>query len=198
MNLNRGYRKANLPENAKRVFEGKIFDVYQWEQELYDGSKAIFEKLVRPDTVVVFPILPGERILMVEDSQPGRDTVLTAPSGRIEEGETPEETARRELLEETGYRVESLEPLFVEPQLSQKMDWVIYGFIGHGAKKVQEPKPDAGEKITEHIASFDEMVESIRRGKGLQRDFGRVFFEALFDEEKMSALKKRFFNVAPH
>jgi ADP-ribose pyrophosphatase len=194
MNPDRGYRKAALPANAERVFEGKIFDVYHYEQELYDGSKAIFEKLVRPDTIVVFPILPGEKILMIEDSQPGRDTVLTAPSGRVEEGETPEETARRELVEETGYAAETLEPLFVEPQLSQKMDWVIYGFIGRNVQKVQEPKPDAGEKITERIVSFDEMIESIKHHKkGFSRDFGRVFFEAMLDTKKMQELKEKFF-----
>jgi ADP-ribose pyrophosphatase len=192
MNPDRGYRKANLPPDAKRVFEGVIFDTYQWEQELYDGSKAVFEKLVRPDTIVVFPVLPGERVVMIEDSQPGRDTVLTPPAGRIEEGETPEKAAARELLEETGYAAESLEPLFVEPQMSQKFDWIIYGFIAHGAKRVQEATPDAGEKITERIVAFDEMLEHIRQGKGFQRDFGRVFFEAMLDARKMEELRQKF------
>ena len=89
--------------------------------------------------------------------------------------------------------MESLEPLFVEPQLVQKMDWVIYAFIGHGAHKVQEPALDAGEKITERILSFDEMVErAFKGGKGFQRDFGRVFSEAMLDSQKMEALRKRF------
>ena len=149
---------------------------------------------MRPDTAVVFPVLLDEQILMVEDSQPGRDTVLAAPAGRVEEGETPEEAARRELLEETGYTIESLEPLSVEPQMVQKFDWVIYSFIGHGAKKVQEPKLDAGEKIRAHATPFDGLIEHIKHGKGFQRDFGHVFFEAMFDSQKMDALKRRFFS----
>ena len=32
-----------IPENAKKVFTGQVFDVYQWEQEMFDGSKATFE-----------------------------------------------------------------------------------------------------------------------------------------------------------
>src|SRR5215467_9321922 len=32
-----------IPEHAERVFQGKIFDVYQWPQKLYDGSTATFE-----------------------------------------------------------------------------------------------------------------------------------------------------------
>src|SRR3989344_2189761 len=112
MNPQRKYRKSIIPESAKKVFEGNIFDVYQWEQELYDGTKGVFEKISRPDTAVVIPILPDGKILLVEDSQPDRKMVLSAPSGRVEEGETPEETARRELLEETGYEVKELIPFF--------------------------------------------------------------------------------------
>ncbi len=191
MNPNRGYRKANLPENAKRVFEGKIFDVYQSEQELYDGTTAIFEKIVRPDTIMVFPVLPDGRILMIEDTQPLRDTILTVPSGRIEEGETPEIAARRELLEETGYETDALEPLFEERPLS-KMDWVVYGFIGRNAKKVREPKPDPGEKIMPRIITFDELIASVTTGRALQRDFGRIVMEAVLNPMKMDELRKKF------
>ena len=61
-----------MPENAKCVFKGEIFDVYQWEQEMYDGTKATFEKLKRPDTVVVFPVLPDGQIILTEQEQPGK------------------------------------------------------------------------------------------------------------------------------
>ncbi|KKP89624.1 MAG: NUDIX hydrolase [Candidatus Moranbacteria bacterium GW2011_GWC2_37_73] len=32
-----------IPEHAKKVFSGTFFDVYQWEQEMFDGSKKIKE-----------------------------------------------------------------------------------------------------------------------------------------------------------
>src|SRR3989344_2203505 len=123
MNPQRKYRKSIIPESAKRVFEGKIFDVYQWEQELFDGTKETFEKISRPDTVVVIPILSDKRILLLHDEQPDRKPVLTAPSGRIEENEMPEETAKRELLEETGYEVKELVSFFNFQPLN-KMDWI--------------------------------------------------------------------------
>lgn len=193
MNPDRGYRKANLPENAKRVFEGKIFDVYQWQQELYDGSTDIFEKIVRPDTVVVFPVLSDSRILIVEDSQPGRETKLTAPSGRIEEGETPELAARRELLEETGHDVAWLEPFYEIAMHPQKMDWKIYAFIGRGARKIQEPALDPGEKITLRPLTFDELMDSVREGGNwFKNDFGPEVYEAFLDPQKREALRRKF------
>ncbi len=36
-----------IPPNAKRVFKGIIFDVYQWQQKMFDGSKETFEMLKR-------------------------------------------------------------------------------------------------------------------------------------------------------
>ena len=44
--------KQQLPKNAKRVFKGKIFDVYQWDQKMFDNSVEIFEKMKRTDTNV--------------------------------------------------------------------------------------------------------------------------------------------------
>ena len=60
-----------VPSQAKRVFKGIIFDVYQWEQELFDGSKQTFEMLKRPDTVEVIAVKDGS-ILMSRQSQPNK------------------------------------------------------------------------------------------------------------------------------
>lgn len=95
MEIPRPKSKQPMPENAKRVFKGVVFDVYQWEQELYDGSKATFEKLKRPDTVVVFPVLPDGKILLTEQEQPGKDPFIGGLGGRMDEGEDMLETAKR-------------------------------------------------------------------------------------------------------
>lgn len=49
---------ATIPPNAQRVFSGKIFDVYQWPQPLFDGSIATFEVAKRLDFQnTFFPLL---------------------------------------------------------------------------------------------------------------------------------------------
>jgi hypothetical protein len=40
-----------IPEHAKKVFAGKTFDVYHYEQKMFDGSTQIFEKLKRNHSV---------------------------------------------------------------------------------------------------------------------------------------------------
>tara|TARA_Y100000031_G_C8045433_1_gene303670 strand:- start:344 stop:646 length:303 start_codon:yes stop_codon:yes gene_type:complete len=78
-----------LPENAKRVFKGVIFDVYQWEQEMFDGSFDTFERLKRPDTAQVIPVV-GDKILVQVQKQPNMiKSCFSLPGGRCEEGEDP-------------------------------------------------------------------------------------------------------------
>lgn len=157
------YRKSIIPKHAKKVFEGVIFDVYQWEQELFDGSTAIYEKLMRPDTMIIFPILEDGRILLIEDSQPGEKTDLTAPAGKVDEGETPEETAQRELREETGYEPETVE-LWYSLQPHSKIDWFQYIFIGRNCRKVCEPECEPGERIELKPITFDELIAHVESG----------------------------------
>jgi len=187
----RKYRKPLLPPNAKRVFEGQIFDIYQWEQELYDGTSAVFEKGARPDTAVVFPVLEDGRILIIEDSQPHRETVLTAVSGRIEEGEAPEDGAKRELLEEAGYEAATWE-LFYTLAPVEKLDWMNYIFIAKGCRKTKDAKPDAGERIVPKLVTFDELIElaSTRELRG--KDFSIMALQAKLDPKKMEELRAKF------
>lgn len=149
--------KKLIPENAKLVFEGVIFKVYQWEQELYDGSKATFERAVRPHSVEVIATV-GDKILFTEQEQPHRrDPFLALPGGRVDDGEEPQRAAHRELLEETGYDSEdiSLWKLFED---TGSILWSRYIFVAKNCHRVHDGDPDAGEKIRTRLISFEELL----------------------------------------
>ncbi len=193
MKKDRSYRKSTVPESAQIAFEGKIFDVYQWEQKLYDGTTHTFEKIVRQDTAVIYPILEDGRILLIKDSQPQRDTVITAPSGRLEPGEYPEAAILRELLEETGYKPETVIPFYTH-QPYEKIDWFVHVFIGKNCKKVQEPKVDPGEKIELYPVSYDELIQLVLSESIRQEGLNNLVLRALLDPKKTEELKKLFSN----
>ena len=65
-----------IPDSAERVFEGKTFDVYQWKQEMFDGSMKIFEKLKRNHSVDIVAVSPDGDICIIEEEQPGRAPFL--------------------------------------------------------------------------------------------------------------------------
>lgn len=149
-----------IPKDAKKVFTGVLFDVYQWEQELYDGSTTTFEKLRRRDSVVMVPVLPNGNFLIEEDTQPGRKAVLTFPGGQAEDGEEPLEAGLREMLEETGYTSDDI-VLWKAVQPASKIEWASFIYVARNVRKVAEPHDQAGEKIVVREVSFDELFDVV-------------------------------------
>jgi len=191
MNIERPKPKYEIPENAKKVFTGIIFDVYQWEQELYDGSTTIFEKIKRPDTVVIYPVLPDGKIMLIEEEQPGRIPHIGIPGGRVDEGEDILLAAKRELHEETGYEAEEY-ILWDAQQPELRLEWAVYTFIAKGLKKTSEPHTDAGEKIKIMPVNFDELIEITTTGNFSEREATFKFLEAKYDKVKREELKELF------
>lgn len=141
----------------KKVFQGKIFSVWQWEQELYDGSKKTFEKVTRSDSAAVLGVLPDNRIMLVWDEQPHREGVLTCAGGQVDEGEDPESAATREFFEETGYTVSQLVPWLTWAPAG-KISFAVHIFIGKDIKKVAEPQVSSGERTEVRFFTFDEFL----------------------------------------
>ena len=181
-----------MPEHAVQVFKGVLFEVWQWQQELFDGSHTTFESLRRNDSSVVIPVLPDGKLLLVEDEQPGRGTVLTFPGGEGETGEDSEVAARRELFEETGYEADTLTHLR-SSQPSTKIAWTIHTYVGRGCRKSAEPKLDAGERITVREVSLDELIALADDPRFQNRDLQIPLIKARYDTEARASLEKLLF-----
>ncbi len=160
---------------------------------MYDGSTKIFEKLKRPDTVVVFPVLPDGRILLTEQEQPGKEPFIGATGGRVDEGEDILDAAKRELLEESGYEAEEF-VLWDAQHPTSKIEWVVYTFIAKGLKKVADLDLDAGEKIKLLPMTLDELIDTATNEDMYfaEKEIINKFFKARLDPKKMEELRDLF------
>ena len=178
---------AKIPNNAQRVFSGKIYDVYQWQQQLFDGSYTTFECLQRRPTVKVIAVV-NDHITLLHEQQPGRKPFIDIPGGRADSyQEAPEDVARRELEEETGLVADDLTLWFVYNN-SGKIDWPVYYYVAHCVKKSQ-PTAEAGEHIEAQYVDFDTFLSTT------QQDSFRDFMLAhkilyLLYHNKIDELKK--------
>jgi 8-oxo-dGTP pyrophosphatase MutT (NUDIX family) len=153
-----------IPEQAARVFKGQIFDTYQWQQEMFDGSLETFEMLRRVDTLKVLAVVDSKFVVLYEE-QPNFGSFIDVPGGRhdyLEESHL--EATQREMVEETGMTFSTWRLVDVEQPIS-KIEWFTYVYVATDLIKTIKPKLDAGEKISVHQMDFEDYRNLGQAGK---------------------------------
>jgi 8-oxo-dGTP pyrophosphatase MutT (NUDIX family) len=122
--------------------------------------------LEQPDWVNVIPLTPDNQVVLVEQWRHGtRSTHLETPGGLMEQGESPEFCARRELLEETGYEaLEFVRLGTVHPNPAIQGN-VQYYVLARGCRQVSELNLDHAEDIRVRLAPLADIPRMIRAGE---------------------------------
>lgn len=98
---------ADLTEHyveTERVLDGKFIRVQTDRVRLPDGSESHREYVLHPGAVVIAAFLDADTLVFEHQYRyPVGRHFIELPAGKIDDGEAQQETARRELLEETGY-----------------------------------------------------------------------------------------------
>ncbi len=157
--------KSPARRKGRILFRGPFFQLRLHRVKHPGGEEKERIILEHPGAAAAVALLPGERLLLVRQyrAAAGRET-LEIPAGKLEPGETPEESIRRELAEETGYRAARLFRLrSFYPSLGIS-DEVIHVFRAEGLTPVGEPSGDETGLET-IILPLDEVREKIEAGE---------------------------------
>lgn len=159
----------------RKVFEGKYITV--WAKTFFDkkGKRGVWEYIERKKVIFVFPITKEQKAVLVKNFRVTLERyVIEVPAGlKDKEGESDEETARRELLEETGYQAEKFIPVREWPYRQGSCSGIVAGFIAVGLKKVTDKVGDDSEDL--------EVVEVSL--KDLQQFYEQLPKDVLLDSE---------------
>lgn len=147
------------------IYKGKLFSVKADEVETSWGKRTVREIVVHPGAVVIIPMLDEDTVILVKQYRYAASKILLElPAGVIERGERPEESAMRELEEETGFRAERIEKLgslYLAPGYSTE---VAHFYIAEGLIECgQKPEPD--EKIKIVPMKIRDLLQMVKNGE---------------------------------
>lgn len=130
----------------------------------HGGRSHVREVVEHPGAAAIVPLLPEERVCLVRNFRPAIEaTLLEIPAGTLEPNETPLETARRELAEETGYLAASLHELqafYMSPGiLRERMHLFVAENLQLGSTRLDE-----GEIVESEIVGWKEAMKMVADG----------------------------------
>ncbi len=149
--------------STKSVMQGGIITMRQDEARLPNGQTAHRDVIEHPGGVVILPILPDGRVILLQQWRYALERpLLEVPAGKLDAGEEPLPAAHRELLEETGYKAGKLEPLtfiYTSPGFCDERLWL---YKATELEPIDEvAKGDGEENIQMVILTPDEIRQKI-------------------------------------
>lgn len=131
-----------------------------------EGREHDFYVIESPDWVNVVALTPEEEVVLIEQYRHGSgEIILEIPGGMVDAGETPRESAARELLEETGYAPRELLLLGrARPNPAIQDNW-IYTFLARDVTFKSAPAFDSTEHVVSRLVPLASVPRLIADGR---------------------------------
>jgi ADP-ribose pyrophosphatase len=155
---------------ADRIYTGRVLNLDQDTVRFPDGSTGQLEMIRHPGASAVLPFLedpmrPDPSVVLIRQFRHATDDfIYEVPAGRLDPGESPEECAARELVEETGYRAsrfDRLTTIFTTPGFTDER---IHLFLATGLTPGRHQR-EADEFLELHRFRWSEVLDLVQSGR---------------------------------
>lgn len=151
--------------SSKEVFNGELLHVFADKAQLPNGNISIREWIKHPGASAVLPVFEnGEVMLIKQFRYPLRKIFIEVPAGKLDEGESPESTAKREIEEEAGISFKSIHylgPFY--PSIGYTNE-IIHLYTAWDLTSFDQ-KVDEDEFLLKHRITFREAVDMVHKGE---------------------------------
>jgi len=151
--------------NSEIVYQGPVFGVRRDQVVEPGGLRTTREVITHSGSVVVLPVLPDKRIVLIRQYRHAtRQYLWELVAGRMDPGESVKGAAARELLEETGYRAKRFKvflDVFPTPGFLEERMYILLA-EGLTPGKAQ---PEEDEKIEVRSYNLKELKQMIHKGR---------------------------------
>lgn len=172
---------------TKHIYSNKYIEVYEDLMEI-NGKKKIYTRGIRRDYSTIVPFISTDEILVIKSYRHFVNSIqIEAPSGYIEDDETPETAAIREMREETGYR-----PRRVVNIGTYTLDYSMFQQVGNlfvAYDLVKEGYQELGlmELIEPTIMTVSEIRKLLQESKILNSSSIVAFYRAIDFNQKQKS-----------
>ncbi|HEX3599004.1 MAG TPA: NUDIX hydrolase [Lacipirellulaceae bacterium] len=154
-----------MSENERTLLENRRFAVVEKTITRPGGQPASVQFVRHFGSVAILPVFDDGRVCLIHNRRlTVNETLIEVPAGTREPDEPPLETARRELIEETGYRCGKLEELlsyFPSPGVLSERMWI---FVATELTP-GDPAREANEEIENLVVTWTDALSMIDRGE---------------------------------
>jgi ADP-ribose pyrophosphatase len=146
------------------VYQGRRIQVAREVTALADGRSVERDLVLHPGAVVILPLVDPDHVCLLRNRRfVVGEELWEVPAGTLEPGEPPEQTAVRELAEETGYRAgrwRKLLEFYSSPGiLSERMHLFLAQDLTPGPAR-----PEAGEELRPEVIPWEQALAWARDG----------------------------------
>ena len=157
--------KRNLLERSNNSY----IKVESYNCLLNNGITIFRDKIIKGnsngDAVVMLPVTKDNEFLLIVQPRPVKEGFLVEfPAGYVEDKENPLISAKRELIEETGYysdNIKYLDSFYQDQGCSEAYN---YAYLALDCEKVKEQKLDKDEFVRYFLCNYEEVLELVKMG----------------------------------